>query len=264
MTNPNANNSENFTLHDFMEITGETLLERVTPFAETIDDYNRKGRTLYSREIVGPPGPRVQMRDPLTGAVREMIMMGSNDYLGFSNHPEIRAKTIESIMRNGIGMGGPPLLNGMSETHRRLERALADLKSQEDSLLFSSGFMTNLGWTYALFRPGDVVLYDELNHASFYDGLLLTKSSRKVKAFRFRHNDTADLEQHLQRAAETKSPDRSSSSSSKAFTRWMAMSPRCRRSATSAKNIARPSSWMTRTEPESSDRRVGELRTTTV
>lgn len=205
--NAPSGNSENFTLHDFFKISGNTLKERVSVFSDVIRDYNTKGYTMYSREIIGSPGPRVQVRDPLTGTVREMIMMGSNDYLGLSHHPLVKSRMIESVENNGVGMGGPPLLNGMSETHRKLERALARLKNQEDSLIFASGFQANLGWTNALLRSGDVVIFDELNHASFFDGLAATRATRKVRALSFAHNDVNDLEEMLKRSQEKRGPD---------------------------------------------------------
>ncbi len=206
MTNPSGN-SENFTLHDFYKISGSTLEERVAPFSDVIRDYNAKGYTMYSREVIGSPGPRVSVRDPLTGTIREMIMMGSNDYLGLSHHPLVKNRVIETVQNNGVGMGGPPLLNGMSETHRKLERALARLKSQEDSLIFASGFQANLGWTNALLRSGDVVIFDELNHASFFDGLAATRATRKIRAHSFAHNDLSDLEEMLRRAQEKRGAD---------------------------------------------------------
>lgn len=191
------NNAENFTLHDFVQVTGDTLLDRVTPFSDTLSDYTQKGLTLYAREVVSQPGPRVKIKDTLTGTVREMIMMGANDYLGFSSHPTIKQAVVNTVTELGVGMGGPPLLNGTSEVHRKLERALADLKGQEDALIFSSGFQANLGWTTALLRSGDTVIYDELNHASFFDGLLTARATRKVRAKSFRHNDLNELEQIL-------------------------------------------------------------------
>ena len=189
--------SENFTLHDFIEVKGKTLEERVGPFSQTLKHFSDQGWTLYSRELVGPPGPRVQVKDPLTGKISSMIMMGSNDYLGFSYHPEIIKAVIDSVTASGVGMGGPPLLNGMSSIHRQLEKELAELKEQEDALIFNSGFQANLGWTYALLRPGDFVIYDELNHASFFDGLSTVKATRKIKAYSFLHNDLSDLERLL-------------------------------------------------------------------
>ncbi|MEO0335858.1 MAG: pyridoxal phosphate-dependent aminotransferase family protein, partial [Pseudomonadota bacterium] len=102
-----------------------------------------------------------------------------------------------AVEKFGVGMGGPPLLNGTHVLHRQLEEQLAEIKRAEDSLLFSSGFQANVGWCTALLRSRDVVLYDELSHASLFDGIRLTKTTEKIKAYRFRHNDIEDLERLL-------------------------------------------------------------------
>ena len=204
--NKPKSHSENFTLHDFIEVKGETLEERVTPFSQTLKEFSDRGWTMYARELVSAPGPRVKVKDPLTGQISSMIMMGSNDYLGLSHHPKVIDFVSDTIQKMGVGMGGPPLLNGMSKVHRDLEQALAKLKHQEDALIFSSGFQANLGWTYALLRQGDCVIYDELNHASFFDGLSVVKATRKIKAYSFLHNDMADLKRLLDFAKKSKAP----------------------------------------------------------
>lgn len=196
-TVPETGHAENFSLKDFFDSAGTNLLERVRPFSDYYRASRENGDTLYCREISGPAGARVRVREPRTSLEREMLMFGSNNYLGLANHPEVRAKVKEAVDRFGIGMGGPPLLNGMSSLHRELEMRLAALKGAEDCLLFASGFQANLGWVNGLLRDNDVLIYDELNHASLYDAIRLASRSAKIHAYRFDHNSVAHLEKLL-------------------------------------------------------------------
>lgn len=196
-------NSENFSLADFFGLEGANLQDRVRDFSEYMDFHTKKGRLLYGREIIGSPGRSVRVRDPRTGDTREMLMFGSNDYLGLTTDPRVIRGVIEAVQAHGVGMGGPPLLNGTSLMHRELEEELAALKQKDDTLIFASGFQANLGWLTALLRSGDVLIYDELNHASLYDGIKLLRSGVRFKAVRFRHNDVDHLEALLQQHQDT-------------------------------------------------------------
>ncbi|WP_280294967.1 aminotransferase class I/II-fold pyridoxal phosphate-dependent enzyme [Nocardia abscessus] len=133
------------------------------------------------------------MRDPATGATDELIMLGSNNYLGLGNEPSIVEAAIAAIREYGVGHGGPPLLNGTTTLHRRLEERLAELKGCEDAMVFSSGYAANVGWVTGLLRKGDVLLYDEQNHASLYDGIQLGR----VRSMAFAHNDLRHLRHRL-------------------------------------------------------------------
>lgn len=197
-----AGNGENFSLEEFIATEGATLIERVKPFSDYFRSLAQTGHLLYSREIVGPSENCVQVRDTERNTVREMVMLGSNNYLGLTTHPKVIEAVKKAVDRYGVGMGGPPLLNGMSSLHRQLEKRLAKLKGGDDAMLFGSGFQANLGWVSALMRKGDVLLFDELNHASLYDGIAL--AGNKCRAFRFRHNDCSHLKALLERFANSK------------------------------------------------------------
>lgn len=192
-------NSENFSLLDFFKTEGRTLAARVKPFGDYLHAIQSQGEALYAREICGPTGPRVKVRDARTGEVREMIMMGSNNYLGFANHPEVNDAVKNAVDHYGVGMGGAPLLNGMSSVHRVLEKRLAGLKGKEDAMLFASGFQANLAWASALLRSQDLLICDELHHASFFDGLRLARAAHRMKVATVRHNDIGDLEANLEK-----------------------------------------------------------------
>ncbi|OFZ39303.1 MAG: hypothetical protein A2504_08040 [Bdellovibrionales bacterium RIFOXYD12_FULL_39_22] len=164
-------------------------------FEKTFRPLYDKGDLLYHRQILSPIDRHVKVWDEILKKPIEMIMMGSNSYLGFANDPEIKEKIKLAIDKYGIGMGGPMLLNGTSEIHRSLELRLAKFKNKEDSILLPSGYMTSLAWVTTLVEDNAVLLYDEYSHASVADGVRLGKR----KAFRFAHNDLAELEELLKK-----------------------------------------------------------------
>ncbi len=184
-----ATHAENFSLRDFLPVVSQDAEAQIAAFTGHYRAIAATGEALYMREIAGPADAVVAVRDPGDGTVREMIMLGSNNYLGLANHPDVKAAVIAAIDAFGVGCGGPPLLNGTSSLHRRLEARLAALKGTEDALLFSSGFLANLGWVGALMRPQDVLVYDELSHASLYDAIKLARCKSQF----FAHNDVAEL-----------------------------------------------------------------------
>lgn len=151
---------------------------------------------IVAREIAGPMDREVLVRDTQSGDVRPMLMFGSNNYLGYANHPYVLEQVRNSLSRWGAGLGGPPLLNGTMEPHVTLQRRVAALKSKEAALLYSSGYMANIGWLTALPRRSDVIVMDERSHASLYDG---AKAS-KARVMTFAHNNVDDLRTRLQEA----------------------------------------------------------------
>jgi glycine C-acetyltransferase len=149
--------------------------------------------TTYLRTIASAADREVLVEDPLSGQLYNMLMFASNNYLGLANHPLVNKRVSEAIDKFGSGIGGPPLLNGYNKLVAETEERLADLKGQESAILFSSGYMTNLGVVTALAGANDVILYDELSHASFFDGIKLTKA----KAIQFPHNSLKKLQDLL-------------------------------------------------------------------
>ncbi|MDF0725105.1 glycine C-acetyltransferase [Cytobacillus sp. S13-E01] len=125
---------------------------------------------------------------------KEVIQLSSNNYLGFTTHPRLRKAALDAVGRYGAGTGSVRTIAGTFSMHDELEEKLAKFKHTEASLVFQSGFTTNQGVLSAILTPDDVVISDELNHASIIDGIRLTKSGRKV----YKHVDTEDLERALQ------------------------------------------------------------------
>lgn len=125
---------------------------------------------------------------------KKMIMIGSNNYLGLTNHPRVKEAAIEALRKYGSGCAGSRFLNGTLDIHVNLEKKLARFMRKESALVFSTGFQTNLGVISAIAGKDDVILIDKMNHASIIDGCRLSFSETK----KYRHNDMEDLERLLQ------------------------------------------------------------------
>src|SRR5664280_847022 len=124
---------------------------------------------------------------------KKMIMVGSNNYLGLTNHPKVKEAAIEAIKKYGSGCAGSRFLNGTLDIHVQLEEKLAKFMKRDAALIFSTGFQVNLGVISAIVGKDDVVIIDKMDHASIVDGCRLSYGEVK----RFRHNDMADLERIL-------------------------------------------------------------------
>lgn len=122
-----------------------------------------------------------------------VIDFSSNDYLGFSHHPRIKAAMKEAIDRFGVGSSASRLLSGDLSIFHELEQKVSRLKKKEGALIFNSGYQANVGILSALYKKGDVFFSDKINHASIIDGMRLSGAD----FFRFRHNDIDHLEQLL-------------------------------------------------------------------
>lgn len=125
---------------------------------------------------------------------RKVLNFCSNDYLGLANNPEVIASFKQAADKYGVGSGSAHLVCGHSREHHALEEELADFVGRDRALLFSTGYMANLGVIAALMGKGDVVYEDKLNHASLLDGGLL--SGAKFK--RYLHNDISNLQLKMQ------------------------------------------------------------------
>lgn len=144
-----------------------------------------KQQHLYRRRCVvdGPQSVVMQIDG------QSVINFCSNDYLGLANHPEVLAAFKAGVDQYGVGSGSAHLICGHSRAHHQLEQALAEFTGRERALVFSTGYMANLGLISALVGRGDWVFEDRLNHASLLDGGLLSAA----KFARYKHNDLDDL-----------------------------------------------------------------------
>ena len=151
----------------------------------------RRQQQLYRKPRISGSAQQAHMQ--IDG--RDYLSFCSNDYLGLANHPDIINTFQQAASQWGVGSGAAHLINGHSQTHQRLEEALAEFTGRERALLFSTGYMANLGVVSALLQDGDRVYQDRLNHASLLDAVKLS-GARQI---RFQHNDTQHLRQRMQK-----------------------------------------------------------------
>jgi glycine C-acetyltransferase len=187
--------SDNYSLADFPDFPDPDLFKKADVFWEYRMDMTNKGYIRYRRPLTSMSSNRVMIEDDFTGSEREMIMMGSNNYLGLTAHPKVISAAKNMTNKYGTGAGSVPLLAGSFDIHRKLEMKLAELKGCEDALVFPSGYVTNLGCIQALVRNGDLAAIDRLAHASIIDGCILSPGSFRT----FKHSDVQSLRGVLKR-----------------------------------------------------------------
>lgn len=155
-------------------------------------DVQAAGVYTYYRAISSPQEPVVRMDG------EDVIMLGSNNYLGLTNHPEVKEASCEATSRYGTGCAGSRLLNGTLDIHLELEERLADFMRRDAVLTFATGYQVNAGVLSCLLERHDIAFLDALDHASILDGVRLSFG----KAHKFKHNDMADLRTRLANAPE--------------------------------------------------------------
>ncbi len=128
---------------------------------------------------------------------RSYLSFCSNNYLGLADHPKIQEAVVAAIGQYGWGAGASRLVSGNTAIHRELEKKIAEFKNTEDALVFSTGYMANMGALCALAGKEDVVIGDKLNHASIVDGCRQSGATFRV----YPHNDVKQLETLLQRSS---------------------------------------------------------------
>src|SRR6266566_1637694 len=128
---------------------------------------------------------------------REVINLASNNYLGLTTHKALRKAALDAVKRYGVGAGAVRTIAGTMRLHIELEEQIAAFKNVEACVVFQSGFTANAGTVSAVLGKEDLIISDELNHASIIDGARLSKATIKV----FKHKDTADCERILQENA---------------------------------------------------------------
>ena len=148
---------------------------------------------LYEPEMLGSAAPRSTIN--YEGKPRSVINLCSYNYLGMANRAEVIAAAHDALSKYGMGACGSPLLSGMTDLHRQLERRVADFLGREDAMLFNSGFGGALGTISGLLRKTDVAVLDNRSHLSLRDGAVLSR----CRVDRFEHNDPASLEAALSR-----------------------------------------------------------------
>ena len=161
---------------------------------EWIEDELRavRGKNLFRTltEIASGQSPEI-----IIGG-KKHILLASNNYMGLSTDPRVVGAAAAALSEYGAGSGGSRLVSGSSDLHAGLERKIAELKSTEAAILFSSGYLANVGTIAALVGEGDTVFSDELNHASIIDGCRLSRAGVEV----YPHLDTDSLRRMVSRS----------------------------------------------------------------
>ncbi|HPW18645.1 MAG TPA: aminotransferase class I/II-fold pyridoxal phosphate-dependent enzyme [Candidatus Aminicenantes bacterium] len=128
---------------------------------------------------------------------KKYIMIGSNNYVGLTNHPKVKEAAAAAVMKYGTSCTGSRFLNGTLDLHIELEERLAKFTGMEAALVFSTGFLVNLGTIPAVMDKDDVIVTDREVHASIIDGVRMAKVLKNVQTRTYKHNDPADLEKVL-------------------------------------------------------------------
>ncbi len=152
------------------------------------EDARKAGIYPYFRALSSAQQPVVKIGD------RDVVMLGSNNYLGLTNDPEVKQATVEAAMKYGSGCAGSRFLNGNLDLHLRLEERLAEFLGYGSAVVFATGFQANLGALSSLLDRRDVAFLDQLDHACIIDGVRLSFGKMR----KFRHGDLLDLEGKLE------------------------------------------------------------------
>ena len=182
-----------FNLSDFLVGQSDDPLRPPPIFTE----WHRAGAwasVLYEPELLGPADARTFIN--YDGKRLPVINLGSYNYLGLANRPEVIDAAHNALEKYGMGACGSPVLSGMTDLHRQLERRMAEFLQREDAMLFNSGFGGALGTISGMLRKTDVAILDNRSHLSLRDGAVLARS----RLDRFEHNDPASLDEALTRS----------------------------------------------------------------
>ncbi len=173
----------------------EGLSKKSMPAALAVElgELEEIGQLRFLRTVSGPQ----QAHTTLDGC--PILLLCSNNYLGFANHPKLRGAAQEAVEQYGCSAGASRLISGTMRLHGELEEALATFKKAPKALVFNSGYVANLALLTTLVGAGDVLYSDALNHASIVDGCRLSRAQLKV----YRHCDVGHLEKLLKSTAAT-------------------------------------------------------------
>ena len=165
-------------------------------YQQVIEEFKTSDICKVERVILSPQSAEIDVEFPQSSPSKEVLNFCANNYLGLSNHPAIVDAARKGLEQHGYGMSSVRFICGTQDIHKELEHGVSKFLGTEDTILYSSCFDANGGVFEALLGEEDVILSDELNHASIIDGIRLCKAHR----YRYKHNDMNDLEIHLQQS----------------------------------------------------------------
>jgi glycine C-acetyltransferase len=165
-----------------------------------LDDIRQAGLYKEERIIVSPQSAGIAVVYPPQSPPRQVINFCANNYLGLSSHPEVLEAARAGLDDRGYGLSSVRFICGTQDIHKELEAKLSQFLGTEDTILYTSCFDANGGLFETLLKEQDVVITDQLNHASIIDGIRLSKARRLI----YKHNDMADLAARLREAADAR------------------------------------------------------------
>lgn len=194
-------NYENASFKDFENIAGYNIYATAKEFRNYLGFLEEHGHLNYRIESLSPVGPEMKLMLPGEKRPTWCVCLVSNDYLGFSQHPKVKAAVIEGIKKYGTGSGASPAIGGHFTYHQQLENKIAAFYKKKDAILYTTGYTANSATIQCLMhkdqsndQKNDIAILDMDVHASVYEGCLTTNVKR------FLHNDLEQLEQVLKNA----------------------------------------------------------------
>ena len=184
-----------YSVSDFAAIESDDLFEAADYFWKYVADAVKKKYMIYIQPMMSGPRTELEVFDRNTQSVRKFLNFCSYNYLGYSLHPEVIRAVKETLDEFGTGAVSAPLLSGYSKPISQLEEEISRLKGMESSIVFPTGYSTNIGILSGLLHSGDVAVLDILSHASIYDGVRMSGADIKV----FAHNNPSHLERVLRK-----------------------------------------------------------------
>src|SRR5256886_2554943 len=176
-----------------MEEDEQMITEKKTQFlVDELDELKKNGQFRPLRVLGSAQDTEVVVDG------KRVLNLSSDNLLGLTTHSRLKSAMVSATEEWGAGSGAVRTIAGTMTVHEELERWLAEFKPTEASLVFQSGFTANLGVLQSLVKEGDVIISDELNHASIIDGIRLSKAERSI----FKHRDLDDLERQLEKHRE--------------------------------------------------------------
>lgn len=190
----------NLKFENFVDtLQGEDILAKTDRLDEVLSSGIMTGNEALGMVTMNKVSPESDIREK-DGKIHNVIMLGSNSYLNLSTHPQVMDGARQALEEFGYGMGAVSNYAGITDIHKELEGRIAEFYGVEDSIVFPSGYGANVGIVSALCSKNDVVINDAANHASIFDGCMLSGADIKV----YPHKDMKYLERILSRLPEEK------------------------------------------------------------
>jgi glycine C-acetyltransferase len=187
-------NYESASFKDFENMEGMDVYATALEFQKYLQFLKDSGHLNYRIESLSPVGPEMNLMLPGDAHPTWCVCLVSNDYLGFSQHPKVKAAVIKGTEMFGTGSGASPAIGGHFVYHHQLEKKIAEFYKRTDAILYTTGYTANSATLQCLLHKEDIAIIDMAVHASVYEGCLTTNRKK------FMHNDLAALELALKNA----------------------------------------------------------------